>query len=80
MKFAVSGMHGWPVGAQYIEAGTIIDTSLSQWAWLLNSALSGGRVPPPDVQALDQATYNAMVAAYGYARVLYGPGIVPVTS
>jgi len=73
MKYMVSGQ-GWPLngGATLIPASTIIDTALAQW--------SGVPYPPPDAIALDQATYNSMVNAYGYWRVLYGPGITPATS
>ena len=80
MKFGI-GVGGWPVngGALLIPAGTLIDTSTVEWAWLLDGPLAGG-APPPNAQALDQATYNAMVGAWGYHRVAYGPGITPATS
>lgn len=77
MKFEVN-RGGWPVGAVLIPVSTIIDTALPQWAYLLSGPLVCG-YPPPDMIALDQATYNAMVRAYGYQVVLYGPGVVPAT-
>jgi hypothetical protein len=75
MRFAVSGW-GWPVngGATLIPPSTIVDTSLPQWAFV---PLAGGVPPPYGIIALDQATYNAMVARYGFQRVLYGPDVVP---
>jgi hypothetical protein len=78
MKFAVAGA-GWPVGATLIPASTVVDTSLAQWAFLLSWPLAG-KPPPPDAIALDQPTYNQMVAFHGSHRVLYGPGITPATS
>ncbi len=89
MKFAILG--AWPVGQFLLDqdyvlhnnagspsTGTIvIDTSQPQWAFLLTTALAGGNVPPTNAQALDQATYNAMVSKYGRRPVLYGAGVVP---
>ena len=79
MKFQV-GQGGWPVGQHLIPAGSIVDTSTFEWAWLLAGPLANGNVPPMNCQAQDQATYNSMVNKYGYWRVFYGPGIVPATS
>ena len=78
MRFAV-GPSGWPIGATCIEAKTIVDTTDMEpgMAALLEGPLG---VPPPDCQALDQDTYDRMVAAYGYHKVGYGPGIIPKTS
>jgi hypothetical protein len=74
--FAV-GQGGWPIADKLIPAGSIVDTSTVEWAWLLDRALADGRVPPVNAQALDQATYNKMVAVYSASRVHYGPGITP---
>jgi hypothetical protein len=78
MKFAV-GTGGWPIGQFCVPTGTIIDTSSMDpgMTTLLAKALAPGKVPPMNSQALDQETYAAMVAAYGYHRVFYGPGIKP---
>jgi hypothetical protein len=81
MKFAV-GAGGWPIGANLIPAGTVIDTTAMDpgMTTLLAGALADGRLPPVNAQALDQNTYDRMCARYGYHRVQYGPGIVPAIS
>jgi hypothetical protein len=57
-----------------LPAGTLVDDSLPEWAYMV-----GQGPPPPDAIALDQATYQAMLGAgYGYWRIRYGPGVVPV--
>jgi hypothetical protein len=40
MKFQLMA-GGWPIADRLIEAGTIVDTSTSAWAWLLDRALAG---------------------------------------
>ena len=67
--------HGWFIGDKLIPEGQVIDTSASDdWA-----RLASGHMPPPlNAQALDQATYNSMVAAYPNHRhlILSAPGVV----
>jgi hypothetical protein len=79
-RFAV-GAGGWPVGANLIPAGTVIDTSSLDpgMATLLAAALSEGKVPPPNCQALDQTTYDRMCFVYSAHRVHYGPGVKPAS-
>ena len=68
----------WPLngGRTLLVAGTQIDTNLSKWAFL---PLSG--LPPRGASPLDQTTYDAMVAAYGYWAVVPGAAsITPATA
>jgi hypothetical protein len=55
MKFQVNGQ-GWPVGQSLVPAGTVIDTSASDWSSLR------GYVLPPNVTPLDDEAYQAMKA------------------
>jgi hypothetical protein len=82
MKYLVGGL-GWEVrspgiGRQFLPAGTLIDDSLPQWAFLV------GQGPPIDGVAMDQTTYNFMVSngviglGYPHYRVAYGAGVTPV--
>jgi hypothetical protein len=71
MKYQI-GPAGWPIGERLIKAGTIIDTSMIEWANLR-------WVPPPmDAIALDQATYDYMTGRLGYpiSKVQAGPGVI----
>jgi hypothetical protein len=75
MKFQLMG--AWPVGDKLIPAGSIVDTTTVEWAWLLDRALADGKVPPVNAQAWDQTTYNKMVAYYGAHRVHFASGVTP---
>jgi hypothetical protein len=63
----VIGPGGFVVGQWHLPCGVTIDTDaaeLDQW-----SAVCWGLNPPPDAQALDQPTFDAMVGLYGAYRV-----------
>jgi hypothetical protein len=79
LKYQVSGA-GFPVAqpiSQILSAGTIVDTSQAQWAWLAS-------VPPPvDAIALTQQTFDYMTSSNGVVglyldvnRVRVGFGVV----
>ena len=82
LKYMVAGngVGGWPVSepqSMVIPAGTVIDTSLGQWAFL-------AAVPPPvDAIALTQQTFDYMTSSNGVIglnhdpnRVGCGPGVI----
>jgi hypothetical protein len=74
MRFAVGGA-GWLVRDRLIPAGTVVDTSLVAWDWLLEmpgypAGTSRLVWPPPDCAPLDQATYDFMTNVQGYQNVV----------
>lgn len=92
MRFQLLG--GWPVGQFLIDQDFVIrtnqgnvnydgsiDTTQPQWAFLIapGGPMANGRPPPPNARAMDQLTYQVLVAAYGYHVAQYGPGVVPAT-
>jgi hypothetical protein len=60
LRYQIGGA-GWPVngGALLLTSGTLIDTSLPQWAFLASTP------PPIDAIAQDQATWNYMTSSNG---------------
>jgi hypothetical protein len=71
MKFQLTALWSVDGGRRHMEAGTIIDTALVEWASLRKVG------PPPDAIALDQSTYEYMVHKLGYSvfNVRIGPGV-----
>jgi hypothetical protein len=55
MKYRIFGP-GWPVGQHLVPTGTVVDTSVDEWA--------KGLTPPPNCMALDDEAHQAMVKAY----------------
>jgi hypothetical protein len=46
----------WPQLPRLVPAGTVIDTRVPEWRHIHS--------PPPNAQALDQATYDEMRASF----------------
>jgi hypothetical protein len=75
LRYAV-GSGGWAAGGYWLDAGTIIDTSLrGDPVW---------QRPPPDAVPLNQQTYDFMVShlvvglGYPYEKVAVVAGVVGV--
>jgi hypothetical protein len=66
MKYRI-GSGGFPVGPWLIPSGVVIDTDTvpDGWSKLLKDR---GIMPPVNSQALDEATYDWLVATYGVNR------------
>ena len=74
LKYA-TGPQGWAAGSYWLDAGTVVDTSLPRWweaVW---------RSPPPDCVPLNQQTYDYFVSqgvaglGHPYHRVAVVPGV-----
>jgi hypothetical protein len=61
MYFQLTNLWSVQCGRGHVEAGTVVDTSRQEWAFLRNIG------PPPDAIALDQSTYEYMVRDLGYS-------------
>jgi len=84
LKYIVSQL-GWAVDGGRIDLppGTLVDTSLDQWAWLAAEGVG----PPKDAVPLNQYTYDYMTnnngiigLGYHYWEVMYimDGSIVPI--
>lgn len=70
MKFQII-QEGWSIGDKLIPAGTIIDAA-SNDDW---TNLARGRVPPPNVLALDQEAADMLFKHYPAYRVHVAEGL-----
>jgi hypothetical protein len=56
MRYQIFGP-GWPVGQHLVPTGTVVDTSVDEWAI--------GLTPPPNCMALDDEAQQVLSQVYG---------------